>query len=131
MRPLKYSIKDLFTCQSAISSHPESPSGPPSGSWPPGVEVHCSHPRTSRETRSSLQLVLTSALSQVEDTFQEGQEKEEQPEEKGDIKAEDDAIEMTDDFDGQMHDGDGEEKGTAYTPLDCGLTHHTWTVVLT
>ncbi|CAL8311820.1 unnamed protein product [Lota lota] len=47
---------------------------------------------------------------QVEDTFQEGQEKEEQPEEKGDIKAEDNAIEMTDDFDGQMHDGDGEEQ---------------------
>ena len=78
---------------------------------------HCSHPKTSKETRSFLQRVLTSALSQVEDTFQEGQEKEEQPEEKGDIKAEDDAIEMTDDFDGQMHDGDGEEKGTAYTPV--------------
>ena len=49
----------------------------------------------------------------MEDTFQEGQEKEEQPEEKGDIKAEDDAIEMTDDFDGQMHDGDEDEKGPA------------------
>jgi len=47
----------------------------------------------------------------VEDTLQEGQEKEEQPEEKGDIKAEDNAIEMTDDFDGQMHDGDGPDQG--------------------
>ena len=47
----------------------------------------------------------------MEDTFQEGQEKEEQPEEKGDIKAEDNAVEMTDDFDGQMHDGDGQEQG--------------------
>uniref|UniRef100_A0A3P8RPW4 Midasin n=1 Tax=Amphiprion percula TaxID=161767 RepID=A0A3P8RPW4_AMPPE len=45
---------------------------------------------------------------QVEDTFQEGQEKEEQ-QEKGNIKSEDNAIEMSEDFDGQMHDGDENE----------------------
>ncbi|KAF3702507.1 Midasin Dynein-related AAA-ATPase MDN1 MIDAS-containing protein [Channa argus] len=42
---------------------------------------------------------------QVEDTFQEGQEKEEQ-QDKGNINAEDNAIEMSEDFDGQMHDGE-------------------------
>ncbi|XP_034006274.1 midasin isoform X1 [Trematomus bernacchii] len=47
---------------------------------------------------------------QVEDTLQEGQEKEEE-QEKGNIKAEDNAIEMSDDFDGQMHDGDENEAG--------------------
>lgn len=47
---------------------------------------------------------------QVEDTFQEGQEKEKQ-EDKEKIKAEDDAIEMSEDFDGQMHDGDENEPG--------------------
>uniref|UniRef100_A0A3Q3JWH6 Midasin n=1 Tax=Monopterus albus TaxID=43700 RepID=A0A3Q3JWH6_MONAL len=47
---------------------------------------------------------------QVEDTFQEGQEKEEQQGE-GNIKAEDNAIEMSEDFDGQMHDGDKNEPG--------------------
>uniref|UniRef100_A0A3Q4BJ07 Midasin n=1 Tax=Mola mola TaxID=94237 RepID=A0A3Q4BJ07_MOLML len=45
---------------------------------------------------------------QVEDTFQDGQEKEEQQEEEK-IKAEDNAIEMSEDFDGQMHDGDENE----------------------
>ncbi|KAM7394956.1 hypothetical protein PAMA_006612 [Pampus argenteus] len=45
---------------------------------------------------------------QVEDTFQEGQEKEEE-QDKGKIKAEDNAIEMSEDFDGQMHDGDENE----------------------
>ncbi|XP_035851556.1 midasin isoform X1 [Sander lucioperca] len=47
---------------------------------------------------------------QVEDTFQEGQEKEEE-QDKGDIKAEDNAIEMSEDFDGQMHDGEEKEPG--------------------
>ncbi|TKS75776.1 Midasin MIDAS-containing protein [Collichthys lucidus] len=47
---------------------------------------------------------------QVEDTFQEGQEKEEQ-QDKENIKAEDNAIEMSEDFDGQMHDGDENEAG--------------------
>uniref|UniRef100_A0A3Q1FB83 Midasin AAA ATPase 1 n=1 Tax=Acanthochromis polyacanthus TaxID=80966 RepID=A0A3Q1FB83_9TELE len=47
---------------------------------------------------------------QVEDTFQEGQEKEEQ-QDKGNIKSEDNAIEMSEDFDGQMHDGDENEPG--------------------
>ena len=46
----------------------------------------------------------------MEDTLQEGQEKEEE-QEKGNIKAEDNAIEMSDDFDGQMHDGDENEAG--------------------
>lgn len=49
-------------------------------------------------------------FSQVEDTFQDGQEKEEQQEEEK-IKAEDNAIEMSEDFDGQMHDGDENEAG--------------------
>ncbi|XP_058470371.1 midasin [Solea solea] len=48
---------------------------------------------------------------QVEDTLQEGQEKEEQQEDKGNIKSEDNAIEMSEDFDGQMHDGDEKEPG--------------------
>ncbi|XP_069561962.1 midasin [Brachyistius frenatus] len=47
---------------------------------------------------------------QVEDTFQEGQEKEEQ-QDKDNIKAEDNAIEMSEDFDGQMHDGEENEAG--------------------
>ncbi|TMS12010.1 hypothetical protein E3U43_016968 [Larimichthys crocea] len=47
---------------------------------------------------------------QVEDTFQEGQEKEEQ-QDKENIKAEDNAIEMSEDFDGQMHDEDENEAG--------------------
>ncbi|XP_054474709.1 midasin [Anoplopoma fimbria] len=47
---------------------------------------------------------------QVEDTLQEGQEKEEE-EDKGNIKAEDNAIEMSEDFDGQMQDGDENEAG--------------------
>nr|XP_046228345.1 midasin isoform X2 [Scatophagus argus] len=47
---------------------------------------------------------------QVEDTFQEGQEKEEQQDQEK-IKAEDNAIEMSEDFDGQMHDGDENEAG--------------------
>lgn len=49
---------------------------------------------------------------QVEDTFQEGQEKEEQ-QEKEKIKAEDNAIEMSEDFDGQMCDGDENEQGNS------------------
>ncbi|XP_077408316.1 midasin isoform X2 [Vanacampus margaritifer] len=49
---------------------------------------------------------------QVEDTFAEGQEKEHQDDNK--IKAEDNAVEMSEDFDGQTHDGnehddDGDE----------------------
>lgn len=46
----------------------------------------------------------------MEDTSQEGQEKEEQ-QDKGNIKSEDNAIEMSEDFDGQMHDGDENEPG--------------------
>ncbi|XP_077950103.1 midasin isoform X1 [Gasterosteus aculeatus] len=46
---------------------------------------------------------------QVEDTLQEGQEKEEEEEDKGNIKAEDNAIEMSDDFDGKMQDRDENE----------------------
>ncbi|XP_075869163.1 midasin [Nelusetta ayraudi] len=47
---------------------------------------------------------------QVEDTFREGEEKEEQ-QDKEKIKEEDNAIEMSEDFDGQMHDGDEREEG--------------------
>lgn len=47
----------------------------------------------------------------MEDTFQEGQEKEEQ-QEKEKIKGEDNAIEMSEDFDGQMNDADENEAGS-------------------
>ncbi|XP_048209797.1 midasin isoform X2 [Perognathus longimembris pacificus] len=48
---------------------------------------------------------------QVEDTVQKGQEKDkEDPYSKSDIKGEDNAIEMSEDFDGQMHDGELEEQ---------------------
>ncbi len=49
---------------------------------------------------------------QVEDTFQEGHEKEKEEEQnKQDIKEEDNAIEMSEDFDGKMHDGTDHEPG--------------------
>ncbi|XP_030636974.1 midasin [Chanos chanos] len=48
---------------------------------------------------------------QVEDTFQEGQEKKEEEQDKRDIKEEDNAIEMSDDFDGKLHDGENREPG--------------------
>ncbi|XP_028858240.1 midasin [Denticeps clupeoides] len=48
---------------------------------------------------------------QVEDTFQEGQERKEEEEDKRDIKEEDNAIEMSEDFDGKVHDGENREPG--------------------
>ncbi|XP_062857908.1 midasin [Trichomycterus rosablanca] len=48
---------------------------------------------------------------QVEDTFQEGQEKKEEEQDQRDIKAEDNAIEMSEDFDGKMHDDEPREPG--------------------
>lgn len=60
---------------------------------------------------------------QAEDTFQKGQEKDkEDPDSKSDIKGEDNAIEMSEDFDGKMHDGELEQQGlrlsvTAYLLL--------------
>lgn len=51
-------------------------------------------------------------LIQAEDTFQKGQEKDkEDADSKSDIKGEDNAIEMSEDFDGKMHDGELEEQG--------------------
>lgn len=51
-------------------------------------------------------------LIQAEDTFQKGQEKDkEDHDSKSDIKGEDNAIEMSEDFDGKMHDGELEEQG--------------------
>ncbi|XP_040203696.1 LOW QUALITY PROTEIN: midasin [Rana temporaria] len=47
---------------------------------------------------------------QVEDVVQKGQEKEEDPNSKPDIKEEDDGIEMSEDFDGKVHEGDKEEQ---------------------
>ncbi|KAF4025219.1 hypothetical protein G4228_017124 [Cervus hanglu yarkandensis] len=48
---------------------------------------------------------------QAEDTFQKGQEKDkEDPDSKSDIKGEDNAIEMSEDFDGKMHDGELEQQ---------------------
>ncbi|XP_066547692.1 midasin isoform X2 [Amia ocellicauda] len=48
---------------------------------------------------------------QVEDTFQEGQEKKEEDQDNKNIKEEDNAIEMSEDFDGKIHDGDRKEPG--------------------
>lgn len=51
-------------------------------------------------------------MIQAEDTFQKGQEKDkEDPDSKSDIKGEDNAIEMSEEFDGKMHDGELEEEG--------------------
>lgn len=49
---------------------------------------------------------------QVEDTFQQGQEKKEEEEQKGNIREEDNAIEMSEDFDAKMFDGEDREPGT-------------------
>ncbi|XP_057208356.1 midasin isoform X2 [Triplophysa rosa] len=48
---------------------------------------------------------------QVEDTFQEGQDKKEEEQDQRDIEEEDNAIEMSEDFDGKMHDGVDQEPG--------------------
>ncbi|XP_071597429.1 midasin [Heliangelus exortis] len=48
---------------------------------------------------------------QVEDSFQKGKEKEKEDQDsKPDIKGEDNAIEMSEDFDGKMHDGEQDKK---------------------
>ncbi|XP_069830282.1 midasin-like [Dendropsophus ebraccatus] len=48
---------------------------------------------------------------QVEDTFKKGQEKDkDDADDKPDVKEEDNAIEMSEDFDGKMHDGDQEKE---------------------
>lgn len=61
----------------------------------------------------------------MEDTFQEGQEKEEQQQEDK-IKAEDNAIEMSEDFDGQTYDRDENEAGT-FNHMDSSAdTQHLW-----
>lgn len=64
---------------------------------------------------------------QVEDTFQEGCEKEEQ-QDKENIKAEDNAIEMSEDFDGQIHDGNENEPGNSNClwPADLMCPAHLW-----
>lgn len=49
-------------------------------------------------------------IFKVEDNFQEGQEKEDD-ENKENIKSEDNAIEMSEDFEGQMHDGEENKEG--------------------
>uniref|UniRef100_A0A3B1J791 Midasin n=1 Tax=Astyanax mexicanus TaxID=7994 RepID=A0A3B1J791_ASTMX len=48
---------------------------------------------------------------QVEDTFREGEDKEEKEPDDRDIKEEDNAIEMSEDFDGKTHDGEPREQG--------------------
>lgn len=48
----------------------------------------------------------------MEDTFQQGQEKKEEEEQKGNIREEDNAIEMSEDFDAKMFDGEDREPGT-------------------
>ncbi|XP_010287688.1 PREDICTED: midasin, partial [Phaethon lepturus] len=48
---------------------------------------------------------------QIEDSFQKGEEKEKEDQDsKPDIEGEDNAIEMSEDFEGKMHDGEQEEK---------------------
>ncbi|XP_063299642.1 midasin [Pelobates fuscus] len=48
---------------------------------------------------------------QVEDTMKKGEDKDkEDPDSKTDVKEEDNAIEMSDDFDGKIHDGELEKK---------------------
>ncbi|XP_069743424.1 midasin [Narcine bancroftii] len=48
---------------------------------------------------------------QVEDTFCKDQGKKEDPENKPDIKDEENAIEMSEDFEGKLHDGEPKEQG--------------------
>ncbi|TRZ01341.1 hypothetical protein DNTS_001208 [Danionella cerebrum] len=50
-------------------------------------------------------------VKDIEDTFQEGQEKKEEEQDRKDIKEEDNAIEMSEDFEGKMHDGTDREPG--------------------
>lgn len=57
------------------------------------------------------QIVWCHHIVQVEDTFQEGQDKKEEEQDQRDIKEEDNAIEMSEDFDGKMHDGLDQEPG--------------------
>jgi midasin len=57
--------------------------------------------------------VLSHLFPKVEDTFQKGQEKDEEDlDSKPDTKGEDNAIEMSEDFDGKMHDGELEQGPT-------------------
>ncbi|XP_074982679.1 midasin isoform X2 [Caretta caretta] len=56
---------------------------------------------------------------QVEDTYQKGQEKEkEDPDSKPDIEGEDNAIEMSEDFEGKMHDGEQDKKDSEKSDED-------------
>lgn len=51
-------------------------------------------------------------ITQIEDSFQKGEEKEKEDQDsKPDIEGEDNAIEMSEDFEGKMHDGEQEKKG--------------------
>lgn len=66
---------------------------------------------TSVQDGFSISLIkLFSFFFEVEDNFQEGQEKEDE-QDKENIKSEDNAIEMSEDFNGQMHDGDENKAG--------------------
>ncbi|XP_009987622.1 PREDICTED: midasin-like, partial [Tauraco erythrolophus] len=48
---------------------------------------------------------------QIEDSFRKGEEEKEDQDSKPDIEGEDNAIEMSEDFEGKMHDGEREKKG--------------------
>lgn len=51
-------------------------------------------------------------IIQIEDSFKKGEEKEKEDQDsKPDIEGEDNAIEMSEDFEGKMHDGEQEKKG--------------------
>lgn len=56
-------------------------------------------------------ILWSDQLVQVEDTLQEGQDKKEEEPDQRDIKEEDNGIEMSEDFDGKMHDGVDQEPG--------------------
>lgn len=54
-------------------------------------------------------------IIQIEDSFQKGEEKEKEDQDsKPDIEGEDNAIEMSEDFEGKMHDGEQDKKGLVF-----------------
>lgn len=61
----------------------------------------------------------------MEDSFQEGAEKEEQQNLEN-IKSEDNGIEMSEDFDGRVHDGDENEGGELNLGTDVSSRTRLW-----
>lgn len=72
-------------------------------------------------------------IIQIEDSFKKGEEKEKEDQDsKPDIEGEDNAIEMSEDFEGKMHDGEQEKKGLIrplrQTYKKCNSVH--WTLIV-